>query len=149
MILLLTRVPRAGATYADWEGDLFCPCCEVISLELPPPYDIHHASIPCCCDCLRLSGLPSSLIGRSLACRPTCVAVAKNGWGDDEDDDSLAALYCDFSWANSGTLFDLILSPLVTDLYNDLSIEVRAVLVCVPDAFSGAVARVLLSDQRT
>jgi len=58
-------------------------------------------------------------------------------------------LYCDFSWANSGTLFDLILSPLVTDLYNDLSIEVRAVLVCVPDAFSGAVARVLLSDQRT
>jgi hypothetical protein len=38
----------------------------------------------------------------------------------------LAALYCDFSWANPGTLFDLILSPLVTDLYNDLNIQVRS-----------------------
>eukprot|EP01043_Picozoa_sp_COSAG02_P013482 COSAG02_NODE_540_length_20599_cov_14.046339_4_plen_144_part_00 len=102
-----------------------------------------HSQAMCCCACLSLSELSSSLIGRSLARRPTSVAVAKNGWGDDEDKDSLAALYCDFSWANSGALFDLILSPLVTDLYNDLNIEVRSVLICVPAAFSSAAARVL------
>ena len=80
-----------------------------------------------------------------LACRPTSDAVAKKGWGGDDSEDSSAALYCDFSWANPGALFDLILSPLVTDLYNDLNIQVRLDPVCRPAAaVPGAKLRVLL-----
>jgi hypothetical protein len=98
--LCLPALPCAH-TRVDWEGEMFCPCCEVLSLELPDGAPLPQAS-----------------------------------WGeqqekkdDDDDDDAAAAaaaaLYCDLSWASPGTLFDLVLSPLLGDLYSELNIQVQ------------------------
>ena len=82
----------------NWEGDVFCPCCEVVSVEQPPP--------------------PPDLQIQQSQLQPQ--------QQQEEERDAEDELYCDLSWAQPGTLFDLVLSPLLTDIYADLNIQESA-----------------------
>ena len=77
----------------NWDGDMFCPCCEVVSLD--------------------------SSESSTQATQGTQARRA-----DDEDPDG--DLYCDLSWAAPGAKFDLILSPLLRDLYTHLNLQESA-----------------------
>ena len=62
--------------------------------------------------------------------KTTDTAGQRNEQLDGVDEDSLASLYSDFTWASPGKLFDLILSPILKNLYHDLNIHVSSVPIC-------------------
>ena len=62
--------------------------------------------------------------------KTTGSAGQRNEQLDGVDEDSLASLYSDFTWASPGKLFDLILSPVLKNLYHELNIQVSSLLIC-------------------
>ena len=62
--------------------------------------------------------------------KTTGSAGQRNEQLDGVDEDSVASLYSDFTWASPGKLFDLILSPILKNLYHELNIQVSSLLIC-------------------